>query len=150
MTLQLWLTTIVAVVGQVTTVVNGIVMARLTARNADKLAVRTRELDRGRERRKDLEDVCDRFLLTARQLCEPDVGATDEVLRELQGVVVRIERLRPNVAESAIIAHRKLKRLVTMRSEGMWSDAVTEAERECDSAIAAVRDALVAELSLEQ
>lgn len=146
MTLQLWLTTVVAIVGQIVTVANGIAVAQMSARNANRLAIHTRELDRRGARRAELEDLCDRFLVAARRLTDPDAGDTEESLRDLRTVTVRIERMLPAIAGSALAARRGLAGLVMLRSEGMWSEAVAQATAESEVAVAAVRDALIAEL----
>ncbi|WP_280269738.1 hypothetical protein [Nocardia wallacei] len=151
MTLQLWLTTVVAVVGNVTTVVNGILISRLNARNAVGLAITMRDVDRREAHRKEYDDACRDFLVAARRLrALGDRAGTDIIdstMSDLRSAVARIERYRPELADGTVgTALAAAERLVDLRSHGALSTSVAAAEKDWQSALAEARQGLAADL----
>jgi hypothetical protein len=144
MTLQLWLPLAIAIVGLVGTLASGFLSAHWTARNAERQAERQAERTRHDSDRKDLAEAHERFLAVTRTL-RRGTGSADAALVELNAVVARIQRLRPDVADRVEAASTAVERLVEMRSEGMWSDPVERAESDFEQAIAALREALAVE-----
>lgn len=147
MTLQLWLTAAVAIVGNVTVVAN----VMLAGRNAAQLALRLRDVDRNDMRYKAFEEASHQFLIAARLLRSPaEAIAPDETtaaLSDLRRAVARIELYRSELAQGPVIdALEALELLVRVRSSGAWSASVSDAETACDNALSAARSVLTAHL----
>ncbi|MFE3444049.1 hypothetical protein ACFXNW_13535 [Nocardia sp. NPDC059180] len=147
MTSQLWLTAVVAIVGNLTLVANVI----LTSRNATKLAHRNQLISLQSARTAKLEDACHQFLVAARQVRSPVAGLRAEEkysgLSELRSAVARIEMYGSGPAQDKVVAALTvLEKLAAARSSGSWSDSLAAAEADCDAALTDARGALAVEI----
>jgi hypothetical protein len=150
MTTQLWLTAIVAIIGNITTVTSGLASGALTGRNAMRLAQRTRDGDRRDARYDRYEDACVQFFSASRILRSPQGAESadrEEILSELRRAVTRIELYGPE-SSAAVVANalEHLEDLVRIRAGQARSFEVAEAEKRCDETIAAARRRLSADL----
>jgi hypothetical protein len=148
MNAQLWVTAVVAVLGYVATIVS----SSLAGRNATKLALRLRNVDRHDARRTDYEACCREFLSAARVLRLAGNGTRSEdqasVLSELRRAAAGIELRSANLAMLPLApALETIERLVRIRADGSWSASINEAEADCDRALDALRTAITMDLA---
>jgi hypothetical protein len=146
MTLQLWLIAVVAIVGNLTTVVSGL----LSGRHAMRLALRIRDIDRRDARHGKYEDACVQFLSAARVLRAPRDGesvTSEDVMSQLRGAATRIELYGPKASSTAVLtALDRIERLQQLRAGQPRANEVSEAESRCDGALDAVRSVLAVDL----
>jgi len=152
MTVQLWLTTAVAIIGNVTVVVNGIVTGRLNARNAARLAITMRDVDRRDAYRKEYDDACRDFLIAARLLrALGDRASSDKVesaLSELRSAVARIERYRPELVDGMVgTALSAAEEMTDLWAHGALSVSIAEAESTWRQALTEARAGLTIDLT---
>ncbi|MQY28013.1 hypothetical protein [Nocardia aurantia] len=146
MTLELWLIAVVAIVGNLTTVLSGL----LSGRHAMRLALRVRDIDRRDARQGKYEDACVQFLSAARVLREPQDGgslAPETVFAELRRAATRVELYGPRSSSTAVLtALDRIERLQQLRAGQAGAKEVSEAQSRCDGALDAARSVLAADL----
>ncbi|WP_019929946.1 hypothetical protein [Nocardia sp. BMG111209] len=146
MTLQLWLIAVVAIVGNLTTVVSGLLSGRHTMR----LALRIRDIDRRDARQGRYEDACVQFLSAARVLRSPQDGESvsqETALAELRRAATRIELYGPKASSTAVLtALDRIERLQQLRDGQPSGKEVAEAQSRCDGALDAARSVLAVDL----
>jgi hypothetical protein len=151
MTTQLWLTTVVAVVGNVTVVLNGILSGILSARNATRLAERARKMDHLEYHRKEFDSARRQFLSAARRLMAADTRPrADDVaaaLTDLRNAIAAIESYRPELADDTLNpALTAVERLADLRAKDAFSASVNEANQTAQHALTKARTTLTTDL----
>lgn len=131
-----------------------VINSLLTSRNAARLALRVREIDRRDGRRRNYEESCHQFLIAARQLRLPIDGTAAEetgaALSELRRAVAGIELYGPaGIHDVAAAALEAIESLVRTRSDGAWTESIIDAESACDKAMAAARAGLANSFTAE-
>ncbi|MFC6010773.1 hypothetical protein [Nocardia lasii] len=147
MTLQLWLTAAVAIVGNIAVIANGL----LSARNATRLATRMRDIDRRDNHRKEYVDACRGFLAAARLLRAAGDRArakdAETALAELRRAVAGIELYRPDLADGVLAtALTACEELAELRTRGAPSGSISAAEARCGQAVSDARAAIAIDL----
>ena len=139
MTVQAWVPLAVAAVGFIATLLNG----AISGRNATRTAVRMREMDRRDARRDDYRGCCREFLAAALLLRLSITDGEASEISALRRAASDIGLHNPAVADGPVTEARDaVERLVRLRSDGAWSESITDAETACDRALSAVRAAL--------
>ena len=147
-TVQLWATAVVAALGYVATLAG----SSLASRNAARLAVRLREIDRQDARHSRYETCCQEFVSAARvlRLSADDRQENDQAsaLAAVRRATAGIELYNSALAADAVLpALEAVERLVRARVDGVWSASVADAEADCDQALATARAALSTDLA---
>lgn len=122
----------------------------MSGRRAYQLAMYQRDMERT-DARDNARETYFRDLLSAARLLRlsTDADAYSTALADVRRAAAGVELYAPQLAHELLpAALETIERLARTRAEGTWHDQATEAETDCDRAIAALREAMQATLGV--